>query len=98
MILWQLLHGSFFRCISICWRMVGFVPPWTLLSALILITTFGGGAGGSTPRKICSVYLPRWTGEVRSGFEDIVRKAPFPSSPRRMSNSGGSSTRRKLLP
>ena len=36
--------------------------------------------------------------EFRLGTEDTVRKEAFPISPRRMSNAGGSSTRRKLLP
>ena len=36
------------------------------------------------------IHLPRVTGEVRSGFDVVVRNAPLPSSPRRMSRSGPS--------
>ena len=44
------------------------------------------------------IHCPRVTGEVRSGFDVVVRKAPFPSSPRRISMSGPSVTRRNWLP
>ena len=47
MILWQVMHGSFLRCISICWRMEGLAAPCTSLSVdARLITTSGGGSGG----------------------------------------------------
>ena len=55
-----------------------------------------GGLGAGVPRIFSMIHLPRSTGEVRFGYEVIVRTLPCPSRPRR--SSGSPSTRRKWLP
>ena len=98
MILWQVAHGSLARCSSICWRMVGLTPPCRTPACGGSGGTLGGGGGGSTPRNTCITVLPRMGGIVPLGLEEMVISEPLPSKPRRMSNCGASSTRRKLLP
>ncbi len=59
-------------------------PPASSLSS----GTSGGGGGGGVPRIASSTHLPRFTGEVRVGFEVIGQDArlgqqPAPSAIRR---------------
>ena len=60
--------------------------------------TLAGGGGGAVPIRFSRIHLPRRTGEVRSAREVDIRTPPLPSSPRRISNSGPSVTRRNRLP
>ena len=83
------------RCSSIFWRIVGsFVLPAASFVFGLSGGTSGGGSGGLMPRTLVMIHLPRVTGEVRSGFDVVVRNAPLPSSPRRISRSAPSVTRR----
>ena len=66
--------------------------------SLRLVSTPGGGCGGSTPRNVVWNHLPRATGDVCAAFDVTVSSAPLPSRPRRMSSSGGSVTRRNCGP
>src|SRR5690606_23784698 len=96
---WQLLHAGLSRCCSYCARIVG-VSTLPAASATFASSggTSGGGGGGGTPRRLDRVQLPRITGDVRPGCDEVVSTLPLPSSPRRTSSSGPSSTRRKWLP
>ena len=37
------------------------------------VGTFGGGGGGGVPSNCSSTHLPRFTGEVRVGFDVTVK-------------------------
>ena len=97
--LWQLAHCGFTRCIFMRSRMVGSLalPVLSCTGGLIGGTT-AGGSGGLTPRKVSRNRLPRVTGEVLVACDVTLIKAPLPSSPRRMSRSAPSVTRRNRLP
>ncbi len=58
--------------------------------------TFGGGAGAGVPSTFSSTHLPRSTGDVRFGYDVIVRMLAWPSRPRRFGSVTG--TLRNWLP
>ena len=99
MILWQLAHGSFVRCISICWRMVGLDAAvqvrWLAEAAA---DTFGGGGGGSTPRKTCITVLPRCTGGSAAGLARDGHQRALAQQAAAHVEFRRQLTRRKLLP
>ena len=45
--------------------------------------TFGGGGGGGVPRMLFKTNTPRFTGEVRSGFDVMARTVPSVITPPR---------------
>ena len=57
----------------------------------------GGGGGVGDPRKFSRMNCPRFTGDVRLGFEVIISTAACVSSPPRGLFSGNV-TRRNSLP
>ncbi len=63
MLRWQAAQVGLRRCTSSCSRIDFASVPADSSSAG---TSAGGGAGG-IPRRFCSTYLPRITGEVRVG-------------------------------
>ena len=77
-------------------RRVG-VRPATALPASSSEGMFGGGGGGGEPRMLSRMYRPRFTGEVRSGFDVTARTVPCVRTPPR-GLSAGRSTRRISSP
>src|SRR5262245_21977620 len=101
MILWHEAHTGFERCDSIRLRADTVSAPscpFCCVEVVFNCGTFGGGSGGWVPRRFIMTHFPRATGEVR--FVKLVanKTAPFPSNPRRASNSGPSVTRRNPAP
>ena len=46
-------------------------------------STSGGGGGGGVPRSCCRIHCPRFTGDVRLGFDVSVRTLAWVSTPPR---------------
>ena len=87
--LWHWMQSARTRWSSIFCRIVGsFALPVASAARGGSGGTSGGGSGGLMPRMFLMIHLPRVTGEVRSGFDVVVRNAPLPSRPRRRSMSG----------
>ena len=59
-------------------------------SALSSFGTLGGGGGGGVPRIVSSSHLPRSTGLVRCGCEEIASTARHAQQPAAMLPSGSS--------
>ena len=74
--------------------MVGFLP--VAVDASSSFGTSGGAGGAGVPRMLSSTNRPRFTGEVRVGFEVTVRMLAWVSSPPRCVPS--SETRFHSLP
>src|ERR1043166_9119463 len=79
---WQEAHLGSARCRAKSSRCVG-----ALISVLAFVSssagTFGGGGAGGAPRIFWRIHLPRFTGEVRVGFEVTVRTPPMVNTPPR---------------
>src|SRR4051794_34026353 len=95
--LWQPAHVGLARCAAMRSRIdKGFADP-APPSFSSSIGTLGGGGGGSTPRMLLRIHLPRFTGDVRIAKDVVVRMLAWPSSPPR-GLSRFRLTRRKWLP
>ena len=80
--LWQDAHIGLSRCTLSTSRSAGSMP-WKSLSLASSAGTFAGGGGGGVPRKFASTNRPRFTGEVRSGFDVTSSALPCVSMPPR---------------
>src|SRR5262249_7313141 len=90
---WQAAHVGFLRC---CSRPSRTGPGFARLAFSLGAGAFGGGGGGGAPSKFLRIHFPRFTGEVRVGYDVTVKMLAWPSSPpRRLSENV---TRRKWLP
>ena len=47
------------------------------------LATSGGGGGGGVPRICCKIHCPRFTGDVRFGFDVSVSTLACVSTPPR---------------
>ena len=65
---WHDAQLGFARCCSIRCRSVPVSCAWPSSSG-----TSAGGGGGGVPRICSRIHLPRFTGEVRVGFDVTVR-------------------------
>src|SRR3954449_8676809 len=90
--LWQTAHEGSFRCCSIRSRMETVFPRLVSFST----GTFGGGGGGAAPSRFSRTHFPRTGGEVRVGYDETVRIAPWVKRPPRLSPS--SDTRWNVSP
>ena len=77
---WHDAQFGLARCCSIFCRMV---PESGAFLSSSVFTTSGGGGGGGVPRMFSRIHLPRFTGEVRVGFDVMVRIPACVSSPPR---------------
>src|SRR5262249_29596438 len=91
--LWHEAQFGLARCCSIRCRSV---PESTAFLSSFKFGTSGGGGGGGVPRICSRIHLPRFTGDVRVGFDVIVRMLACVSSPPRRSPCR--ETRRKRYP
>ena len=94
--LWQEAQSGFSRCIAKASRRL-MVLPSCFFSEASSEATFAGGGGGGVPRKLSRMNNPRFTGEVRVGFEVTANTLPMVNKPPR-GLSGGSLTKRMSPP
>ena len=74
MILWQPAQNGFSVCSNIWARKVfGSLSCFAVSSRS---GTFGGGIGTAAPTMFSSTHIPRWTGDVRFGYEVTIRMLP----------------------
>src|SRR4030095_3614350 len=89
----QFAHAGSARCCSSFCRKL---PESSLRLLSSMLGTFGGGGGGGSPSNCSRIHLPRFTGEVRVGFDVTVSTLACVSRPPRGVTAG--ETRVKLLP
>ena len=70
---WQLAHTGFARCCTMRSRIDSTLPSGVRSGSW---GTSGGGGGGGDPSTFSRIHLPRWTGDVRSGYDVTVRMPP----------------------
>ena len=71
---WHAEHTALLRCCSICSRSDTALPFFFACSS----GTSGGGGGGGVPRRFSRIHFPRWTTDVRFGYDVSVSTLPWP--------------------
>ena len=89
---WHELHSLFARCTASISLNFGSRPLNPLIASSSAGTS-GGGGGGGVPRMFSKTNSPRFTGDVRVGFDVTASTAPCVSTPPRVLLAGNRTSR-----